>query len=156
MQVPLLKLTGAYVWLLRDAASDSAQGFLHGAERWQSFCVWLSTQTRSVPTRSASGSLRQTWPWREGLYYGALAPAFPPVVPNFFTTRKCQGWRVLSFFLLISPQDFPFQSHVWALGLGRWENHDPVWSRNTSVLSVTPSKSICPPNTAINEFRAGT
>lgn len=138
------QISGVYV---RDAARDSAQGFLHGAERWQSFCVWLSTQTRSVPTRSASGSLRQTWPWREGLYYGALAPAFPPVVPNFFTTRKCQGWRVLFFFFFIdfTPR-FPFpitRLSSWLRALGKsWPGlvQKHVCAISHSIKIYLPSK----------------
>lgn len=87
------QINSVNMWLLWDAVRDSAQRFPRGAERWQSFYAWLTTQTCSVPTSAASGSLRQTWPWREGLYYGALAP----VVHNFFTTRKCQRWSFFFF-----------------------------------------------------------
>lgn len=77
-----------------------------------------------------------------------LGRCFSPVVHNFFTTRKCQGWSFV--FFKFHPQIFLFCSRVLALGSRSWGTQHPVLSRNTSALSATPSKSICQPNTVIH------
>lgn len=82
------------MWLLWDAVSDSTQGFPRGAERWQS--LWLAHHTdllcpdlRSVGLPASDLALE-----RRAILLG-FGPCLSPVVHNFFTTRKCQGWSFL-------------------------------------------------------------
>lgn len=69
--------------------------------------------------RRASGSLRQTWPWREGLYYGALAPASPLQ----FTTFSPQE-NVRDGVFYFTPK-FPFLITRLSFWLGQLGNSPP-------------------------------
>lgn len=129
------------MWLLRDAVSDSTHGFPMRRTEVTEF-LWLARHTDplcplllpSVGLPASDLALE-----RRAILWD-LGPCLSPVVHNFFTMIKCQGW---SFF---SDHMFFFSS---------WLKQPRQLSTKLcpeTRLCYHPlhQKFICQPNTAIN------
>lgn len=146
MQVLLLKLTESTCGCCEMLLATVHRGF-HAAQRGDRVSM-VGSPHRPALSQPAQ---RRAPCVRPGLgekgYIMGPWPLPLPCSSQLFRHKKM--WYFFFFFLFhpkISLSNHA--SELLAQAAGKITN--PVVSRNTSALSVTPSKSICHPNTAIN------